>query len=529
MIEKSHFLLGVRPTASAKRLRYLMYADDTAIFIQADYEIVVIKEILSIFEKASNARVNWTKCSGLRINMPPPGEEGWGGRWLKDGETERYLGVFISPTLDLELMWQKAIETFADACKGWSRHHLSLIGRKTVLNGYLLPKLDYQLQALPLPDKVAELLDHLTYRFLWKGKTRGEVNRAMCTYSVACGGLDLKTAEIRNRAIKFLWITRLLRREEEPWARLARYYLENRAAEWGIGMNILLCRTPQKTDIFCPPFWMEALAAWQAEDLDLRLDELSDAERKTFPLWRNKWIKHGMPVEEEKILARKGVVAVQDLMQQGAIVDEETIRDHFHYTNPGRAIVDLIHAIPRVLLENGGALGDPAAWKELRKERKRADALTRKDLTRSKLGIPIGQIGWTRDPGSIDWSVWKKVWTVRVPSKWNELYWRVLHRALWIGERARRLNVRGLPTDCHECRVPETYDHLFMSCPRARELAKQAKLQWFSLRELLEDSSKEQRAYLWTVWKDRCRCVFEEQVLDFGSLRAEWERTKKAL
>jgi len=68
-------------------LKYLMYAYDTAIFIQAEYETEEAREVLELFEKVSNAKVNWNKCSGLVINTPKPPPGIWGGRRVERRET----------------------------------------------------------------------------------------------------------------------------------------------------------------------------------------------------------------------------------------------------------------------------------------------------------------------------------------------------------------------------------------------------------------------------------------------------------
>ena len=77
-----------------------------------------MRKVLEIFEKASNAKVNWAKSSGLPFRLKAPAQEVWPGRWLKEGETEAYLGVPFTLSLNTGLMWEKAIATVDKALQG---------------------------------------------------------------------------------------------------------------------------------------------------------------------------------------------------------------------------------------------------------------------------------------------------------------------------------------------------------------------------------------------------------------------------
>ena len=102
--------------------------------------------------------------------------------------------------------------------------------------------------------------------------------------------------------------------------------------------------------------------------------------------------------------------------------------------------------------------------------------------------------------------MWTSVWKPKVPTRWNELFFMILHQALWTGEKAERLGFHKISPDCSECGVQETLTHLFFTCVRARDLRGNT---WNSMASVLEESSEEQRAHLWTIWADRNRCIFD--------------------
>jgi hypothetical protein len=106
---------------------------------------------------------------------------------LEAHEQVDYLEIPISMEMDAEKQWDKAVEKVSNACAAWTKHYLSLIGRKVVLNCYILPKIDYYLQALPLPIKIEKTLETLAFRFLWKNKVKGDVSREQCVLPIDQG------------------------------------------------------------------------------------------------------------------------------------------------------------------------------------------------------------------------------------------------------------------------------------------------------------------------------------------------------
>jgi len=217
---------------------------------------------------------------------------------------------------------------------------------------------------------------------------------------------------MRCRAIQARWVQRLIVTEEaKPWKQIAEYYLRNRAEEWGIGLNILLCNTQDKTTILCPPFWLSALHHWQSMDWSLELSTLPRQEKLDFPLWQNKWILHNLPAEEVKTLAKRGVVAVKDLMREGVMCSEQTLMAHFKYIPREPVFTRLINAIPKALTETVGSVettGPTETWKRLRHRRKPVKGMRQQDFTTVTDGIPKGQVKWV---GEAPMTNWVKVWS----------------------------------------------------------------------------------------------------------------------
>lgn len=83
-----------------------MYADDTALFPSDEEDYRKMREKIKVYETASNSRVNWEKSVGFgfgALRHAPP--EGWLGDWLGPDQVTRYLGIYITPNLNLDLIF----------------------------------------------------------------------------------------------------------------------------------------------------------------------------------------------------------------------------------------------------------------------------------------------------------------------------------------------------------------------------------------------------------------------------------------
>jgi len=134
LIRDNQLLTGV-PIASATnlRLKILLYADDAAIFLPNLDQMEALRETLEIFEAASDARINWSKSEALLFGIKKPPDGFWKGKWLEPKEITRYLGVPLSRSLNLEDLWSTSLKDILSTTDRWTRHHLTLMGRRTVL------------------------------------------------------------------------------------------------------------------------------------------------------------------------------------------------------------------------------------------------------------------------------------------------------------------------------------------------------------------------------------------------------------
>lgn len=96
------------------------YADDVSVLIRSQRDVEHLGDVLSLFQRASSARVNWGKSEAVLVGqwanrMVPklPGNLSWGRQGLK------VLGVFLGTEAFMEKNWEGAMERVCARLSRW--------------------------------------------------------------------------------------------------------------------------------------------------------------------------------------------------------------------------------------------------------------------------------------------------------------------------------------------------------------------------------------------------------------------------
>ncbi|MCO5587760.1 hypothetical protein L7F22_041712 [Adiantum nelumboides] len=112
------------------------YADDTLLFLHYTPDVLhMIRYTLEMFCVASGARINWNKSYGILAgsqDVPTWGPADF--RWLRPGETCRYLGFQVGLDVSPEQQFSPVMQAMRRKLCYWSTRHLSMAGRALVAN-----------------------------------------------------------------------------------------------------------------------------------------------------------------------------------------------------------------------------------------------------------------------------------------------------------------------------------------------------------------------------------------------------------
>ncbi|CAI7790939.1 unnamed protein product [Closterium sp. NIES-53] len=138
------------------RLGYLGYADDTTLVLQGRQHIAEAEEVLDKFEKAAGLATNKSKSVVLPLgaNLKASGGSTSVFKWAGADDAERLLGVWVTPSGNVLLTWEKAMGRIMEKLTKRHLKYLTILALTTVVNNYITRLLAFQAQVHPPPAEI---------------------------------------------------------------------------------------------------------------------------------------------------------------------------------------------------------------------------------------------------------------------------------------------------------------------------------------------------------------------------------------
>ena len=257
-ILQSPRIQGIR--VQSKEIRLSQYADDLIIFLDNQPQAVnnAIAEIQT-FSKSSGLHLNVEKTKCLPIGVPTTniGQDSLRIQYVNELNV---LGIIFqkdNAEITTNNLKHKIIGLKKDI-QQWSRRHITLLGKVTVIKSLLLSKLVHVFLSLPTPsENDIRQIETMFFRFLWDDKP-DRVKRSKMIQQYNKDGIEMVDLKSFIQSMKITWIKRLIESRHD----------------WTTLMQKELCH-PQKLLMFGPtklsevikhthnPFWKQVLMAWR--------------------------------------------------------------------------------------------------------------------------------------------------------------------------------------------------------------------------------------------------------------------------
>ena len=200
-------------------------ADDTTIFVRNHDSLQRIITVMNMFEQASGLRLNKGKTEAMWLGIKGHRKKGLGLKWQEDSIYA--LGIYFCHDLgkSQELNLSQSMEKCKKCLDTWSRRHLSLIGRITVIKSFALPKLLYAATNVPVSEPFITSVNDYFYNFLWEGKP-DKIKRKTIEMEFDRGGLKMVNFKAMMKATKCMWVKRLLENKNATWTLYFQSFLD---------------------------------------------------------------------------------------------------------------------------------------------------------------------------------------------------------------------------------------------------------------------------------------------------------------
>ncbi|XP_075532332.1 uncharacterized protein LOC142564983 [Dermacentor variabilis] len=184
-------------------VKVLAYADDIAVFCEDRDSVLEVVHLVKKYCEQSGSQINWQKSIGI-----------WHGHWdiipahfanIRWSTTPtKYLGVPLEHYNDTAQYWSDEADRMSEKSKGWLGQDLSMFGRASVCNLFLVAKVWYIMQVLSMCRSSVQKMHRVFAVFIWASSWE-RISRTNLFRSARSGGLGLSHLFIRQIVSRFLF------------------------------------------------------------------------------------------------------------------------------------------------------------------------------------------------------------------------------------------------------------------------------------------------------------------------------------
>ena len=191
----------------------------------------------------------------------------------------------------------------------WIKRALTPLGRATVVKSLLIPKINYLLLSLPLPnEKIMKSINGCFFEFIWNYKP-DKISRKQLCQLYADGGIKMTDIFIHAKSLKISWIRRFIHNpgDQNFTNHMFNSFLPHSCTHFPLFMGS--AHSLELARAIVNPFWKEVLLAL-SELITVTVHQVACQ-----PLWNNDMIKVNKKVLYLKSWCKKGVRFVNDILK----------------------------------------------------------------------------------------------------------------------------------------------------------------------------------------------------------------------
>ncbi|KAL8092543.1 hypothetical protein AgCh_034709 [Apium graveolens] len=501
--EHKKLIKGIQVARGAPAVSHMFFADDTYIYCQArDDSVSHVLNVLNTFELASGQRINVDKSSVFFSRNTANDVKQSICQRLRFREADdntRYLGLPNIMGRNKNAVFGFLKEKLADRIKGWDNNCLSKGGKEILLKTVAQSLPSYAMSIFILPMQTCIDMERLMTKFWWKSSAKKDRSISWMSWDRMCkqksqGGMGFRKLRDFNIVLVGKQGWRLITNETSLVSRIykARYYPNHSFLTATVGKN--------------PSYVWRSIM--EAQVLLKKGAVRRVGSGLSISIQDDPWLPdtHG-PYIHTRSEAIKGRT-ISSLMVPGRMEwDVDLINDIFEERD-----ANLILTIPLRHNEN-----DTWFW-----NKEKLGGYT------AKSAYAAIQFDNADNSTQIDTSLWKRVWSLKLPPKVKNFLWRSLAGCLPTKDNllCKRVAVLSL---CPVCNIEtETVLHTLVTCQFAKRCWNHAEIvvddrdctnfsQWLSLVMEMHSSKNVQIACMlcWEIWKNRNAVVWQQKGEEF--------------
>ena len=170
--------------------------------------------LISRFELLSGAILNCSTRSKLMGLGEWRGRTQWPLAWVESVESLRVFGIFLTPDWAEipDMNWGSQLSTVKKTLRGWASRVLDTVEERAfVLNTFVLSKIVYRAQIIPMSDKWVKLFEKEIYDFLrWGNVSKHHIKHDILSLPNVRGGLGFTRLRLKTNSLLLRQCFRML-------------------------------------------------------------------------------------------------------------------------------------------------------------------------------------------------------------------------------------------------------------------------------------------------------------------------------
>ena len=211
------------PGVRSNVVKTTMYADDTTIIVSSPDKAKEVIKTLTLYGRASGAKVNWNKTMLLLVGSIPKFSI-TGVQSVDEEHPYKHLGIPVGVKLESALRdhWSCMVQKVRKIADIWSRFHLSMKGRVLIANSLIMSLPRYAMRFLPMPTRVREDIQKEYYRLIWDMKPRKVLRDLHACHPASEGGVGAFDLKSISTGSVIDMVARSMQFPQLPWVELAK-------------------------------------------------------------------------------------------------------------------------------------------------------------------------------------------------------------------------------------------------------------------------------------------------------------------
>ena len=242
----------------------------------------------------------------------------------------KLLGIYFSnieSAIHLKENWERSIDKLERNLTMWSRRHLTLFGKVTIIKTFGISQFVYTMKSIGLPLTVLQRINKMLFSFIWgkdfkNGRTFEKIRRSSLCDAKEEGGLSMIDIVEMQKSFYIKWALKLLVKKDERWAVIPRVLLKSVGGERVFLSNVDF-KQFKGLDTIKSNFWCQVLNTWLESggaEKFLKCDGPNDFSRI---LCNNKNLNFQRETLYLPEAMKRGIVCVADVMENAQIISFE--------------------------------------------------------------------------------------------------------------------------------------------------------------------------------------------------------------